>query len=68
MARSEHQDCGRNELHQPDQAKIGGAARERIDLPADRNCADLETEFREPAGREIKQEGRVRKQRASAGR
>jgi hypothetical protein len=68
MARGEHQDRGRNELHKSDQTKICGAVGERIDLPTDRNRADLKTEFREAASREIEKERRVRKQRAGAGR
>jgi hypothetical protein len=41
VAGDEHQKRGREKLHQPDHAKVEGAAGEVVDLPADRDRADL---------------------------
>src|SRR5512147_2610199 len=41
LAGDEHQKRGREKLHQPNHAEVEGAAGEIIDLPADRDRADL---------------------------
>jgi hypothetical protein len=47
---------GREKLDQADKAEIEGIAGQVVDLPADRDADDLQTECRQEAGREIERE------------
>jgi hypothetical protein len=68
VAGGEHQDCGGNELNQPDHAEIERAAGHFVDLPADRDPGDLAGETRESADPKVKLERPVGEQGAGTGR
>jgi hypothetical protein len=61
------QSRGRNELHQTNQSQIERTVGQRIDLPADGNGADLETQFGEPASGKIEQERAMQNEGFAAG-
>jgi len=63
MAGEDHQQRGWQKLHKPDHAEVEGAAGQVIDLPADRDCADLGGETRERARQQEADDGGPREQR-----
>jgi len=62
----EHQQQGRQKLHQPHHAEDKGASREVVDLPADRHRSDLAREARQAARQQEEEERPLREQRAGA--
>ena len=66
MAGDEHQQCRRQELHQPDHAEIERAAGECIELPADRDRRHLAGKAGKAAREQEKQERPVPEQVGSA--
>ena len=61
-----HQQRGRQKLHQPDHAEVEGAAGEIVDLPADRDRADLAREARQAPRQQEEDKGGLPEQRAGA--
>jgi hypothetical protein len=68
VAGNKYQQRGGKKLHQPDHAEIEGAAGQVVDLPADRDRADLARKSRQAARPQEEQERSVREQIAGADR
>jgi len=64
----EDQQRGRKELHEPDHAEVEGAAGEIVNLPADRDRADLAREAGQAPRQQKENEGRPPEERAGARR
>ena len=59
LADDERQGDGRHELHEPDEAEVEGAARQRIELPPDGNRLHVQGERDENSRRPEQCEGRT---------